>query len=129
MLAGMLTWTCAIFSYYAYYAILLSLGKLPHLEHLNVFGNKNEYFWTEYWNMFNRIIKGQFFEWIIIALIGGAIIGALAFWLIHKNPDPYPMNHNKDRNNLWYLFIVHLKIVFLILNPLYKKVGSETILY
>lgn len=89
MLAGMLTWSFAIFSYYAYYAILLSLGKLPHLEHLNVFGNKNEYFWTEYWNMFNRIIKGQFFEWIIIALIGGAIIGALAFWLIHKNPDPY----------------------------------------
>jgi len=29
MLAGMLTWSFAIFSYYAYYAILLSLGKLP----------------------------------------------------------------------------------------------------
>ena len=86
MLAGMLTWSCAIFSYYAYYGILLSLGKLPHLEHLNIFGNKDETFWYYYWQMFKGIILGQFFEWIIIALIGGAIIGALSFWFIHKRP-------------------------------------------
>ncbi len=82
--AGMLTWSCAIFSYYAYYAILLSLGKLPHLEHLNVLGEKSESFWAEYWNMFNRIITNQFLEWIVIALIGGGTIGALVFWLIQK---------------------------------------------
>ena len=84
MLAGMLTWSCAIFSYYAYYAVLLSLGKLPHLEHLNIFGTKDEAFWAEYWRMFNTIITGQFLEWIFIALIGGAVIGALAFWVEHK---------------------------------------------
>jgi hypothetical protein len=84
ILAGILTWSCAIFSYYAYYAILLSLGKLINLEHLNIFGDKNETFWYEYWQMFKGIILGQFFEWIIIAIIGGGIIGALAFWLLHK---------------------------------------------
>jgi hypothetical protein len=86
MLTGMLTWSCAIFSYYVYYAILLSLGKLIHLEHLNIFGDKNATFWWEYWHMFNGIILGQFLEWIIIAIIGGAIIGALPFWFLHKRP-------------------------------------------
>jgi hypothetical protein len=84
MLAGMLTWSCAIFSYYVYYAILLSLGKLIHLKHLNVFGEKNSAFWSEYWRMFNRLILGQFLEWIIIAIIGGAIAGALLYWFMHK---------------------------------------------
>lgn len=88
MLAGILTWSCALFSYYVYYATLLSLGKLIHLEHLNIFGDKYETFWPEFWQMFNRIILGQFIEWMIIALIGGAIIGALAFWFIRKTSFP-----------------------------------------
>lgn len=89
MLAGMLTWSCAIFSYYVYYAILLSLGKLINLEHLNIFGDKSETFWSEYWHMFNRIILGQFIEWIIIAVIGGAIIGALSLWFIHERENDH----------------------------------------
>lgn len=86
MLAGALTWSCAMVSYYAYYAILLSLGKLPNLEHLNIFGEKYESFWLEYWQMFNRVILNQFLEWIVIAIVGGAILGALAFRLFHKKP-------------------------------------------
>jgi hypothetical protein len=84
MLTGTLTWSCAIFSYYAYYAILLSLGKLINLEHLNIFGVKDETFWYYYWQMFKGIILGQFFEWIIIAVFGGGIIGALAFLFFRK---------------------------------------------
>lgn len=84
MLAGMLTWSCAILSYYAYYAILLSLGKLIHLEHLNIFGDKYETFWYEYWQMFKGIILGQFLQWILIAVIGGAIIGVVIFWFLRK---------------------------------------------
>jgi hypothetical protein len=86
MLAGMLTWLCAIFSYYGYYAYLLSLGKLIHLEHLNIFGDKTATFWYYYWQMFKGIILGQFLEWIVIAIIGGAIIGVLSFWFLHKRP-------------------------------------------
>lgn len=84
ILAGMLTWSCAIFSYYVYYAILLSSGKLIHLEHLNIFGDKTATFWYYYWQMFKGIILGQFLEWIIIAVIGGASIGALSFRFLHK---------------------------------------------
>ncbi len=84
MLAGMLTWACSIFSYYAYYAILLSTGKLVHLEHLSILGQKDETFWPEYWQVFDRIITGQFREWIVLALIGGAVLGALASWGFRK---------------------------------------------
>ena len=83
MLAGVLTWSSAIFSYYAYYAILLSLGKLIHFERFNIFGDKDETFWYYYWHMFQGIILDQFLEWAIIAVIGGAIIGALSFWSKH----------------------------------------------
>lgn len=86
VLAGALTWCCAIFSYYLYYAVLLSLGKLINLEHLNIFGEKHESFWPEYWEMFKRVILDQFFEWIFIAIIGGAVVGALTFRLLHKKP-------------------------------------------
>jgi len=84
VLAGILTWMCAIFSYYVYYGILLSLGKLPHLEHLNIFGDKIDRFWYYYWQMFKGIIIGQFFEWIFISIIGGGIIGALAFVIFSR---------------------------------------------
>jgi hypothetical protein len=88
MLVGMITWSCAILSYYMYYAALLSMGKLIQLEHLNIFGEKYDTFWYEYWQMFKGIILAQFFEWIIIAVIGGAIIGSLIFWLLHKKIHP-----------------------------------------
>ena len=97
MLAGMLTWSCAIFSYYLYYAILLSLGKLIHLEHLNIFGDKNATFWYYYWQMFKGIILGQFFEWIIIAVIGGASIGALVFWYFHKRAHSSARNYKNQK--------------------------------
>lgn len=84
MLAGMLTWSCAIFSYYAYYAILLSTGKLIHMERFNIFGEKFDNFWYYYWQMFKGIILGQFFEWISLAILGGGIIGAVSFWFLHK---------------------------------------------
>lgn len=84
ILAGVITWSCAILSYYAYYAALLSLGKLIHLEHMNIFGEKDATFWYYYWQMFKGIILNQFFEWIIIAVIGGAVIGALSFQFMQK---------------------------------------------
>jgi hypothetical protein len=84
ILAGVLTWSCAMVSYYAYYGILLSLGKLPHLDYFNVFNEHNDGFWREYWDMFNNIILGQFLEWILIAVVGGSVIGALAWWILRR---------------------------------------------
>ena len=84
ILAGMLTWSCAIFSYYAYYTLLLSIGALPHLESLSLFARRYPGFWQEWGTMFQRIILDQFLEWIIIAILGGAVIAALVTWLYQK---------------------------------------------
>ncbi len=84
MLTGILTWCCALCSYYTYYAILLSLGKLPNLAHLNLFGGRYAGFWRDYWAMFKRVILFQLLEWIPIAVIGGGVVAALAWWLTKK---------------------------------------------
>lgn len=85
ILAAILTWCCALFSYYTYYALLLSLGKLPNLAHLNVFGERYDGFWGEYGRIFNRIILFQFLEWLPIAIIGGTTIAALFWWVNNQN--------------------------------------------
>jgi hypothetical protein len=82
ILAAILTWCCALFSYYIYYAILLSLGKLPNLTHLNLFSERYVGFWGDYWRMFRWIILSQFLEWIPIAIVGGGIIAAFFWWII-----------------------------------------------
>ncbi|MDF1520483.1 MAG: hypothetical protein RQ728_00335 [Brevefilum sp.] len=86
--AGILTWSCAILSYYIFYAFLLSLGRLPNLEHLNIFGQNFENVRPEYWRMFNRIILFQFLEWTPIAVIGGGVAGAIAWWVIRRFKHP-----------------------------------------
>jgi hypothetical protein len=83
---GIITWIFALVGYYTYYWVLLSLGKLVNLEHLKVFGEKQPGFWTEYWEMFRRIISDQLLEWSLIAIIGGTVIGALAWWIFRKKP-------------------------------------------
>jgi hypothetical protein len=91
IIAGILTWSCAILSYYTFYAVLLSFGKLPNLEHLNIFNGNFHSVRPEYWRMFNRIILFQFLEWIPIAVIGGGVTGVIAWWLIrrfkHQKPE------------------------------------------
>jgi uncharacterized membrane protein len=77
-----------------------------HLEYLDIFGDKNATFWPEYWRMFNRIILGQFLEWIIIALIGGAIIGALSLWFIHRMPKDFTKEYESgDKRSHTHLVI------------------------
>jgi len=76
--AGILTWSCAM---------LLSLVRLPHLEHLNIFGQDFHSLRTEYWRIFKRIILFQFLEWIPIAVIGGGLTGSIFWWIPSKiNP-------------------------------------------
>lgn len=84
ILAGILTWWTALFGYYTYYGIFLSLGKLPHLEYLNIFEERYDEFWEDYWNVFSKIILWQFFEWTIIAVLGGSVIGGIIWWIVQR---------------------------------------------
>jgi len=86
ILVGIITWMFALVGYYGYYWALLSLGKLPNLKNLNVFGENFARYQSEYWRLFRRVILYQFLEWSLIAIIGGAVIGALAGWIFRNKP-------------------------------------------
>lgn len=77
--AGILTWTCAVLAYYATYAVRLSLGMVKGWEHLNILAGKENEFWPQYWTRFNELILLQILDWIWVAILGGAIVGWLAF--------------------------------------------------
>lgn len=83
-------------SYYTYYAILLSTGRLPNLAHLNLFGTRYAGFWRDYWAMFNKIILFQFLEWVPIAVIGGSIIATLFWWLLKKRKTKADISRPED---------------------------------
>ena len=81
ILTGILTWSSAILSYYFFYGALLSLGKLPYQNYLNIFRITDGQVWEEYLRKLWYLILSQFLEWIPIAIIGGAAIGALGWWI------------------------------------------------
>ena len=82
--AGMLTWGAGVLSYYSYYGLLLSLGKLPNWAYLNVFGPNFEGFWIDYWRKLRYWIFEEIFQWLPIAVIGGAFLGVLAWKFFHR---------------------------------------------
>ena len=88
--AGMLTWGAGVLGYYGYYGILLSLGKLPHWGDLNVFGPKLDGFWIDYWRKLRYWILEEFLQWLPIALIGGALMGMLAWKIFHRRQKSLP---------------------------------------
>ena len=88
--AGMLTWGAAVFSYYGHYGLLLSLGKLPSWDYLNIFGPKFDGFWIDYWRKLRYIIFEGVLQWLPIALLGGALLGLLAWRLLHQPQKPGP---------------------------------------
>lgn len=80
-LAAIFIWVAAIFSYYAFYTFLLMFVGLPHLEFMLFSNRAAPTYWADWWPPFRRVIFDQFFEWIGIAVVGGAIIGVLSAFL------------------------------------------------
>jgi len=81
--AGITVWSSAIFGYYTYYTALLAFWGLPHMDYLLVLGKRSPTFWQDWARVFQKVILSQFLEWIIIAVIGGGIVGLIAsrVWL------------------------------------------------
>jgi uncharacterized protein YqgC (DUF456 family) len=79
--AAVLIWVAALFSYYAFYAVLYMFVGLPNLE-FALFANRDApTYWADWWPPFKRIIVDQFIEWVGVAVVGGTIIGALSGYL------------------------------------------------
>lgn len=74
--AGIVVWSAAMVAYYGYYALMLMWVGLPNLDFM-LFANRNEPgYWADWWPVFRRVIVDQFIEWLGIAVVGGAIVGA-----------------------------------------------------
>lgn len=97
-LAAVLIWVAAIFGYYTFYAFLLMFVGAPHLEFM-LFSNRHApTYWADWWPPFRRVILNQFIEWIGIAVIGGALTGALSAYLYnfitHRRAPARPATQN-----------------------------------
>lgn len=83
-IAGALCWSCSILSYYLLYTLLLAFWGLPQMDHLLMINQNQPDFWLEWKIAFQKIILNQVLEWLPIAIVGGAIIGLLVWWISHR---------------------------------------------
>ncbi len=74
---SLLTWAAAIVSYYATYAALLAFWGLPHMEHLLFSNAGSEGFWQNWQEAFRRLILAGILEYMVLAVVGGAVVGLL----------------------------------------------------
>ncbi len=76
--ANVLTWSAAVFSYYLYIAFtLIFIGQAarPELHISNL--NTDPYYWSNLASLLVGDVLGGAAEWMIIAVIGGFIVGLL----------------------------------------------------
>jgi hypothetical protein len=84
-LAAVVVWAAAILSYYAYYTFLLMFVGLPNLDFMLFSNRQSPTYWTDWWPPFQRAVLSQFIEWIGIAVIGGAVVGAFSAYLYRRS--------------------------------------------
>ena len=78
VVSASVVWSAAIFSYYTYYTFLLMFAGLPGMEFM-LFANCDlPSYRNDWWVSFQQVILNQFIEWIGVAIVGGAIVGALS---------------------------------------------------
>lgn len=75
------TWSVAIITYYLYMAVeLMLIGKASRPE-LHVSNMDDPYYWTNIGQVFGGDVSGGIVEWMMLAIIGGAIVGVSVAWL------------------------------------------------
>ncbi len=75
MAVSIVVWTSALVGYYVYYMALLALWGLPPMEHLVLWGKHLPTFGHDWAVAFRRLIVKQFLEWMVVALVGGGLLG------------------------------------------------------
>lgn len=77
-LSASVVWSAAIFSYYTYYTFLLMFAGLPGMEFMLFANRQLPSYWNDWRVSFQQVILNQFMDWIGVAIVGGAIVGALS---------------------------------------------------
>src|SRR5512133_3131442 len=80
-LAAVLVWSMALLSYYAYYTFLLMFVGLPNFDFMLFKYRQSATYWVEWWPPFKRVIVDQFFEWLLVGLVGGTLVGIISAYL------------------------------------------------
>ncbi len=83
-ISAVIVWAAAMVSYYGFYAILLMFVGLPNLDFMLFSNRVSTQYWIDWWPMFQKLILGQFLEWIVIAVICGSIVGTLSAYVYNR---------------------------------------------
>ena len=76
-IASLLTWSISIISYYMFLAIdLMFIGRESRME-MHISNYLDPYFWSNWKSVFYGQVLGGIIEWILVAVVGGFIIGFL----------------------------------------------------
>ncbi len=80
-LAGMITWSISIFTYYLLSPIkLIFIGQASRQE-MHITNYRDEFYWINIKSFLLGDFLGSILEWIGIAIIGGGIIGFLVSFI------------------------------------------------
>lgn len=83
-ISAVIVWGAALVSYYSYYAFMLMFVGVPNMDFMLFSNRQAATYWNDWWTPFKRVIVDQFLEWIGIAVIGGAIVGALSAYMFSR---------------------------------------------
>ncbi|MDA8217989.1 MAG: hypothetical protein M0Z94_10270 [Dehalococcoidales bacterium] len=87
---GLAVWCAAIVAYYLTNAAQLAFWGLPTRPELHISNAGSEYFWENWANVLQGDILGGIMEWLIVAVVGGAMVGLLTgsiYLRFNKAPD------------------------------------------
>ncbi|HOR00925.1 MAG TPA: hypothetical protein PLJ35_19090 [Anaerolineae bacterium] len=75
--ASLCTWCAAIVAYYLTNVVQLAFIGLPARPEMHISNHNAPYFWRNWASVLRGDILGGITEWIMVAVVGGAIIGFL----------------------------------------------------
>lgn len=86
--ASLSAWCAAIVAYYFTNAVQLAFLGLPSRQEMHISNHSSPHFWRNWVSEFQGSILGGIAEWIMVAVVGGAIVGFLTasiFLHTHKS--------------------------------------------
>jgi hypothetical protein len=76
-LASAFTWSTSVVAYYLTNAFQLAIVGVPSRLEMHISNRNDPYFWMNWRGVFLEDLVANNFEWIIVAVIGGTVIGFL----------------------------------------------------
>ena len=86
-LASALTWSAAIIGYYLTNAFQLAIIGVSARPEMHISNRNDPYFWTNWRFVFLETLVADNLEWIVVAVIGGSVIGLLLSAFVLKFKD------------------------------------------